>query len=110
MINQYMDEIRQREADESETSAGEIVDAYEGLNHPDPRDPVRLREKNLSAGSTVFVNSGEPAPHSGLYQTESPTLQEVVMRAGETLPEVNGTGQLWRLNEQFVERADPFSD
>lgn len=108
MINQYMDEIRQRQGDDSRSSLEDdlVIDTYEGLQHPDPLDPVRLREKNLHEQGAVFVNSGEPAPFTGLYQTESPSTQEVEMQAGETLPDNDGSGQLWRLNEQFVERFD----
>lgn len=118
MINQYIEEtkLEQAEADANETDgetpviergnglpAGDVLDSYEALSNPDPRDPRRLREKNIGDGETLFVGSGEPAPKSGLYQTEAPSVREVEVKAGDTMPDLDGHGQLWRLHQEFVD-------
>lgn len=110
MVDRYIEETKQQAGDESVEETPLTVD--EALNHPDPRDPVRLREKDIGAGSTVFIGSGEPAPLDGLYQTEAPSIREVEMKAGETLPYLDGHGQLWRLHEEFVtgDRSLPVPD
>lgn len=114
MTNRYMEETKIEQETEVETpvfergrsdNAGDVVDSFEGLSTPDPRDPRRLREKQIGDGETLFVGSGEPAPKSGLYQTEAPSIREVEVRAGDTMPDLDGHGQLWRLHEEYVESA-----